>query len=333
MKVPTILRSPVVPAAAATLLVFVLGAITTPRFLTGQNMENLALQTSIVAIVAIGSGLTILSGEIDLSPGSQVSLLSMILATSLANFGWSVPAACVLVLVVGLVLGAVNGVLVTWGRVPSFVGTLGTLSVFAGMALLFNHGSPIFGLSSGLQEVFYGRFLRMPLPFLYTVALFLIAYLFLSYTVLGREIYAVGGNAVAASLSGLRPNRVRFLAFTFAGLAAGFGAILITARLASGSPNLGGGLELTAITAAVVGGISLSGGRGSIIGALLGAVTISSVQNILNLNAVPTTWQRIVLGVIIILAVSIDGWKNEFSLLARLRWGTKGAGPGTRVTQ
>jgi len=333
VKVLPILRSPVVPAAVATFLVFLLGVITTPRFLTGQNMENLTLQTSIVAIVAIGSGLTILSGEIDLSPGSQVSLLSMILATGLTSFGWSIPVACFVVLVLGAVLGAVNGVLVTWGRVPSFVGTLGTLSAFAGIALLFNHGSPIFGLSSEMQAVFYGKFLGMPLPLLYTVGLFLVAYLFLSYTVLGREIYAVGGNSVAASLSGLRPHRVRFLAFTFAGLAAGSGAILITARLGSGSPALGSGLELSAITAAVVGGISLSGGRGSIIGALLGAATISSVQNILNLNAVPTTWQSIVLGAIIILAVSIDGWRNEFSLLARWRWGTKRGGAGTGVTQ
>ncbi len=325
MKPLSIVRSPVFPAAVATLLVFVVGAATTPRFFTGQNLENLALQTSVVAIVAIGSGLTILTGEIDLSPGAQVSLLSMVLATVLTGFHLSVPIACALVLLGGLLLGMVNGVLVAWGRVPSFVETLATLSAFGGIALLFNNGSPIFNLPPSLQEIFYGSFLGLALPFWYTVVLFLLAYLFLTFTVSGRQIYAVGGNRAAAVLSGLKPNRIRFLAFALAGLAAGAGAILITARLGTGSPNLGNGLELAAITAAVVGGISLLGGRGGIFGALLGAVTISTVQNILNLNSVPTTWQNIALGIIIVLAVSLDAWKNEFSLLARFRFSTRRA--------
>jgi ribose transport system permease protein len=291
------------PALLATIAVIALGAVTTPSFFDINNFQNLIMQLAVVGMLSMGAGLVILTGEIDLSVGSMVSLLSMVLATLVVQAELPMAFVVPLVLLGGVILGSVNGVLVTYLRVPSFVATLGTLGVFGGIALLFNGGSPITGLSNEVQDIFYGKILGVPLPLIYMIVIIALLRVFLVRTVPGRSVYAVGGNSLAASLSGLAPNRIRLLAFMLAGLLTGVAAVLFAGRLGAGSPNLG----------AVVGGISLSGGRGDVLGALLGATTIVVVQNILNLNAVPPTWQSIVQGLIIIIAVSFDAWRGHFS--------------------
>lgn len=307
------------PALLATLAVFILGTITTERFFSIANFSNLILQLSVISILSMAAGIVILTGEIDLSPGAAVSLLSMILASGLMRWDMSVPMAISLALIGGLILGLINGLLVTALRVPSFVATLGTLGIFSGVSLLFNGGSPITGLPEQFQDVFYSRIWGIPFPLFVLVFIILVLRFFLMRTVQGRSVYAVGGNKIAATLSGLSPNRTKLLAFAIAGVLVGIGAVMFSARLASGSPNLGNGLELSAIAGAVVGGISLAGGRGHVLGALFGATTIVIVQNILNLNAVPTTWQNIVQGLIIIAAVSIDSWRGSDVLNLR-KW-------------
>lgn len=302
------------PALVATVAVTILGAATTPRFFELQNFQNVILQLAVVAILSMGAALVILSGEIDLSPGAMISLLSMVLATLVGQLQLPVFIAILVILVGGLVLGLVNGVLVTYLRVPSFVATLGTMGVFTGIALLFNGGSPITGLGEEIQGWFYGKLGPIPLPLIYMVVLAVALRMLLVQTVPGRSIYAVGGNRTAAALSGLAPNGIRLLAFALAGALTGVAAVLFTARLGAGTPNLGSGLELAAIAGAVVGGISLSGGRGHVLGALFGATTIVLVQNILNLNAVRPAWQSIVQGLIIIVAVSLDSWRNSIDL-------------------
>jgi ribose transport system permease protein len=301
------------PALLATIAVIALGAVTTPSFFDINNFQNLIMQLAVVGMLSMGAGLVILTGEIDLSVGSMVSLLSMVLATLVVQAELPMAFVVPLVLLGGVILGSVNGVLVTYLRVPSFVATLGTLGVFGGIALLFNGGSPITGLGNEVQDIFYGKILGVPLPLIYMIVIIALLRVFLVRTVPGRSVYAVGGNSLAASLSGLAPNRIRLLAFMLAGLLTGVAAVLFAGRLGAGSPNLGNGLELAAIAGAVVGGISLSGGRGDVLGALLGATTIVVVQNILNLNAVPPTWQSIVQGLIIIIAVSFDAWRGHFS--------------------
>ena len=307
------------PALVATLAVMVIGAATTNRFFEIQNFQNVILQLAVVAILSMGAALVILTGEIDLSPGAMVSFLSMVLATLVARAEMPVSMAVPVVIGGGLVLGLTNGVLVTYLRVPSFVATLGTMGVFGGLALVFNGGSPITGLGDDVQDWFYGKIGPIPLPLVYMVVLAIVLRLLLERTVPGRSIYAVGGNRVAAALSGLSPNRIRLLAFAASGTLTGFAAVLFAARLGAGSPNLGSGLELSAIAGAVVGGISLAGGRGHILGALFGATTIVLVQNILNLNAVRPMWQSIVQGLIIIAAVSLDSWRHSFDARRLLR--------------
>lgn len=308
-----VLSLPFVGPGIATLAVALLVASTTDRFLTPGNLNNLALQVSIVALVAIGSTVVIIAGGIDLSPGSAIALLTMLLAMMLKFWGFGFWPAIVLALAAGAAIGAINGTITAYLRIPPFITTLAGLSAYRGMAFMFNNGSPVFEASDRLEPLFYGRLLGIPLPLLYIVFFFAAAHWLMRRTRLGRSIYAVGGNANAARLSGIKVHRVQLYAFTLAGLMAAVAAVLMAARLNSGSPNYGVGLELQAIAAAVIGGASLAGGRGDMVATLFGALTVTIVQNGLNLNAVATSTQNVVIGVIIVLAVGIDMWRGELS--------------------
>jgi ribose transport system permease protein len=306
-----LLSLPVTGPALATLVVAVLVALTTERFLTPGNLNNLALQVSIVSLIAIGSTAVIIVGGIDLSPGSAIALLTMVLAMMLKFWGIPFPAAFVLTLVGGAAIGALNGAITAYLRIPSFITTLAGLSAYRGLAFAFNSGSPVFEASDYLEPIFYGKIAGIPLPLIYIIVFFGAAQWLMRLTRLGRSIYAVGGNANAARLSGIKTRRIQLYAFMLAGLMTGVAAILMAARLNSGSPNYGVGLELSAIAAAVIGGASLAGGRGDMIATLFGALTITIVQNGLNLNAVQTSTQNIVVGAIIVIAVGLDMWRPE----------------------
>jgi ribose transport system permease protein len=212
-------------------------------------------------------------------------------------------------------LGLCLGFITSYGRIPSFITTLAALIAFRGLALTFNNGSPIFSLDPGLEPIFYGKLAGIPLPFFYLLFFYALAAFTMNFTKLGREIYAVGGNPAAAVLTGINVRKVQAITFAIAGFMTAVGAILMSARLNSGSPNYGQTLELQAIAAAVVGGASLAGGRGNILATFMGAMTIVIVQNGLNLNAAPSSVQNIVLGLIILLAVGIDMWRVELSAL------------------
>jgi ribose transport system permease protein len=306
-----LVRAAIVGPVIALFLAVILITLTTDRFMTAQNLMNVSLQVSAVAIAAIGGTMVILTGGIDLSPGSAVALTTCVLAVLVKLMGIPVGVGILLVLVMGAAMGALNGVLSAYGRIPTFIATLATLSVYRGLAFLITEGTPIFNIAPGLDRVFYDRLFGIPLPFYYVIVLYVLTYVFLRHTSIGRAIYAVGGNVSAARLSGIQVNRVRMVAFVLAGLTASISGLLTAARLNSGSPNYGVGLELQAIAAAVIGGASLTGGIGNIVSTLFGATTVAVVQNGLNLNAVPAAWQNITLGMIIVLAVSLDMWRAD----------------------
>lgn len=300
---------------AALVIVSLIVALTTDRFLNPVNLSNLWLQVSIVALVAIGASIVIFAAGIDLSAGSMVALLTMILAQMLKFVGIPLVFAIPLILCAGALLGLTLGMITAFGRIPSFITTLAALIAFRGLALTFNSGSPVFSLHPGLEPIFYGKLAGIPLPFLYLVGFYALASFIMNFTKLGREIYAIGGNPSAAVLSGINVRRVQATTFAIAGFMTAVGAVLMSARLNSGSPNYGQTLELQAIAAAVVGGASLAGGRGNILATLMGAMTIVIVQNGLNLNAAPSSVQNIVLGLIILFAVGVDMWRVEVSAL------------------
>ncbi len=315
------LRSSIIGPMGALVIAVLIVSMTTDRFLTAQNLMNVSLQVSTVAIAAIGATLVILTGGIDLSPGSAVALTTCLLAIFVKNQGMPVGIGLMLALGLGAGMGLLNGLLSTYGRIPSYVATLANMSGFRGLAFLITKGSPIFSVSPFLEPLFYGRLLGVPLPFYYVVALYGLTYVYLRNTASGRAIYAVGGNESAARLSGIHVSRTRLWAFILAGLTAAIAGVLMTARLNSGSPNYGVGLELAAIAAAVIGGASLTGGYGNVVATLFGALTVAVVQNVLNLNAVPAAWQNITLGLIIVLAVGFDMWRSDIARAAsRLIW-------------
>lgn len=307
----------------ALIIVIIIVGLTTDRFFTPGNLRNLMLQVSIVSLVAIGSTLVIIAGGIDLSPGSAIALLTMILASMIKFLGIPAPFAIILIVMIGALLGFWNGALTTYLRIPSFVTTLASMTIFSGFAFLFNNGSPIFSISDTLTEIFYGKIFGIPYVFFYVFFFFILFSLIMRYTELGREIYAVGGNAAAARFSGINVKKTVVMSFIFAGVTASLGSVLMAARLNSGSPNYGVGMELSAIAAAVVGGASLGGGKGDIIATFFGASIITIVHNGLNLNAMPTSVQNIVIGMIIIFAVFLDMWRVDlgdiFSRLASRR--------------
>ncbi len=305
------LRSTIAGPIFAFLLVFVVVALITPRFFHPQNLSNVSLQVSLVAIVAIGATLVILTGGIDLSPGAIVALVCTSLAYMVRTLGIPLPLGIVLVLLLGILLGFINGFLSSYGKIPSFIVTLATMNIFRGLAFAITGGITIFSVSPDLNPIFYGRFLGIPLPFYYVVILYTLAAMFLRNTIPGRSIYALGGNEAAARLSGIHVNRIRLLAFVLAGFTAAIAGVLETAWLDSGSAAYGSELALGGIAAAVIGGASLVGGYANILASLVGALTVAVVQNGLNMHAVQLAWQDVTLGLVIILAVGVDMWRGD----------------------
>ncbi|HYW31197.1 MAG TPA: ABC transporter permease [Gemmatimonas sp.] len=290
----------------AGLLVLCIGLwIATPFFATIPNLTNVLEQSAIIGIIAIGMTFVILTGGIDLSVGSVVALSGITLATAVES-GVSVPLAVGVGLLTGIAAGAINGVLVTAGRLPPFIATLGTMSAARGAALMLSDGRPISGFPPGLRIIATERLLGVPLPVIGMILLYALAHLVLTRTVLGRYTYAIGGNEEATVLAGVNVRRYKILVYAIAGASAAGCAIPLVARLNSAQPIAGIGYELDAIAAVVIGGTSLLGGSGSVVGTLIGALIMSVLRNGLNLLGVSSYVQQIAIGVVIVVAVLVD---------------------------
>jgi len=293
------------PLLGLFLLCLVL-SLASPHFLTVDNLLNVLRQSAINAILALGQLLVIITAGIDLSIGSVVGLTIVIL-TLLMRHGVSALLAAAITLGVGTLIGLGNGLLLTRLRLPHpFISTLGTLNVARGAALLLAGGVPISGLPPGFRGVVAGSLLRVPMPVVIAAVAYLITHVFLSRTVYGRDLYAIGGNREAARLCGIPVDRRLNLAYALSGAAAALGAVVLAARMNSGFPLAGTGAELDAIAAVIIGGASFFGGVGTVGGTLIGALIIGFLRNGLNLLDVSAFWQMIVIGVVIVVAVWID---------------------------
>jgi ribose transport system permease protein len=277
----------------------------TPHFLTVSNLLNVLEQTAINAIVAVGMTFVIISGGIDLSVGSVLALSGIALGSALQS-GAPVPVAIILALGVGLACGLANGALVTFGRLPPFIATLGMMSVARGAALMLAEGRPISGFDDGFRMLATGRVLMLPAPAIIAGLIYAVAHFVLGHTVFGRATYAIGGNEEAARLSGVHVRYHKTAIYGVAGLMSAAAAVVLTARLNSAQPTAGTMYELDAIAATVIGGTSLLGGEGTIIGALIGALIMGVLRNGLNLLDVSSFFQQVVIGAVIIGAVLVD---------------------------
>lgn len=292
----------IVIALLVALLVF--GAVISDRFRTTNNVFNILEQSTGLALVSLGQTLTILTGGIDLSVGSTISLLST-LTSGLINGDASMIAPVIVgILLLGLVIGLINGLLIIWLKVHPLIVTLGTGTVLQGLVLLYSLG-PAGKVPRGFTFLAYGKFLGIPLGAIFVVVIFALVGLFITYFRLGRYIYAVGDDDAGARLMGLPRAKVILTVYGFCGFCCALTAIYLTARFGVGQPYTGLNYTLTSITPVVVGGTLLSGGKGGVLGTLLGVYLISLLNNVLNFMDISTHYQLIAQGLIVIAAVSI----------------------------
>lgn len=283
-------------------LVLVLGA-TAPNFLTAGNLLDVARQLSFTGIVAFGMTLVIVAAEIDISVGSAIAFSSALFGVLVQNLGWAIWVAAIAVCAVGTLVGAAAGLVRALLNVPSFIVTLALFSALSGLALLITSAMPIPITDPGFAAWGNGSVLGIPVPVLILVAVFAAFWVLANRTTFGRSAYAIGGNAEAARLSGIPVARIRATLFAITGLLAAISGLLQTARLGAGNPTIGTGTEFAVITAVIVGGASLYGGRGSMLGTLLGVVFIGLLNNGMVLLGVNSYAQNVANGIIVLLAV------------------------------
>lgn len=282
------------------------------HFLSKNNIFGVMRAFSLTAIMAIGETMVIISGGIDLSVGSIMGLVGLLTGMLIQN-GQPILLAVMVGLLIGMAMGAFNGGMITGLRLPPFIATLGTLSIGRGLIYVITKGYPVTvdTKHSGFLFLGQGYLGPVPVPVVLMVLLMVVGAVFLTRTRLGRYIYALGGNEQAARLSGIRVDRVKLILYTLSGLFAGFAGVVLLARLVSAQPSAGLGYELPVIAAAVIGGTSLSGGEGTIVGTIIGAALIGVLENGMVLLGINTYAQQAVTGTVIILAVAVDMYRRR----------------------
>lgn len=295
----------------ALIILMAVITIINSNFLTANNLLNLLLQVTSNALIAFGMTFVILTGGIDLSVGSILALSSALTAGLLGS-GMLVTLAILISLILGCILGMMNGLLISYGKLAPFIVTLATMTIFRGATLVYTNGNPI---TKGLSDTFLFQFLGqgyivgIPFPVIIMFIVFIVLYVLLHKTAFGKSVYAIGGNEKAAYISGVKLNKVKIIIYSISGIMASISGLIITSRLSSAQPTAGASYEMDAIAAVVLGGTSLSGGKGRILGTLIGALIIGVLNNGLNIIGVSAFWQQVVKGVVILIAVLIDRFK------------------------
>lgn len=296
------------------LLMMIILTILTNTFLTGNNLINIVRQVTFWAIIGLGALVTLIGGDFDLSPGSVVGLVSVLSAMTIqTSVGNSLAMPILTTLAIGAAVGFVNGGLIAYLRMPAFIATLGTQLLLRGLALYISNGRPVSNLDSKFTYLGGGSIGVIPVPVIILVILSAFTWYLLKYTRLGRHIYAIGGNAQAAVVSGVNVKAVKLFTYVYAGIMAAIAGMLLTARVASGQPGLGESFEMKAISGCVIGGVSLSGGIGSVYSLICGILVIGVLNNGMDLMNISGYMQQIAEGLILILAVLLDVFRSRAS--------------------
>ena len=322
-SIKQITGKPIIKPLVALLIMVLAMTFLSENFATSDNLFNVMRQVSVNLCISIGMTLVILTGGIDLSVGSILALSGAV-AAGLMKSGIEMEGqnlfvgftfwGCVLVaLLIGALLGAFNGLMITRFKLPPFVATLGMLTIARGLTMLYTNGFPITGLGNSFSYLGTGWFAGVPMPVWVALFVVLVFSFYMKKTRTGRYIFAIGGNEKASLLSGIKVSKVLLLVYTMAGVLSAIAGLLVTARLDSAQPNAGGGYELDAIAAVVIGGTSMSGGKGSIAGTVVGALIIGVLNNGLVLLNVSPFWQQVIKGFVIIGAVVLDKYSSRKS--------------------
>lgn len=294
------------------LILCIILSIVSPVFLTTDNLISVLRQVSNNVFLALGMTLIMILGGIDLSVGAIVAASGTLTVGFIVNNGMPIPAAILLGILIGVVLGFFNGVIIAHFKLPAFIVTLATMNIAQGIAYIYSGGRSARITNDAYTMIGTGKlFGFLPLPVVYMVILTIIFIIILNKTRFGTNIFAIGGNREAARLSGVPSKKVEIAVYTIAGLLAALAGIVLSARMYSGQPSVGSGYEMDAIAACVLGGVSMAGGRGRISGTIFGVLIIGIVSNGLNLMGVSSFWQLLVKGLIILIAVLIDAQKGK----------------------
>ncbi|NBC30136.1 MAG: ABC transporter permease [Spirochaetes bacterium] len=301
----------------AFILLCTILAFASPYFLRTRNIINVLRQSSVIGLLGIGMTFVILTGGIDLSVGSVLAFGGIISASFASQYfgGTAAPAGFALLaaLVGGALLGSVNGFLIARWRVPAFVVTLGMLSIARGLTFIYTDGMPVPNVTDSFQAFGQAYFLGLPMPVIIVAGVFVIAWIVLYKTRFGRYVYAVGGNETSARISGVNTRLIIFFVYVISGLLSALGGVILTARTTAGLPQAGVAYELDTIAVVVIGGTSLAGGQGTLIGTLFGALIVGVINNGLDLLGVSAYYQQVIQGAIIIAAVGLDALRKRQS--------------------
>ena len=286
-------------------LLFVIMSVVNRNFISGVNLRNVVRQVVVITILACGEQLMLISGMVDLSPGRVLAFAGTLSAYCMMKTG-NLFLALVVGLACGLLFGAINGALITAFDIPPFIATLASMQMADGAIMAFTGGQNYSNLPASFNFLGQGYIGFIPFPVVIMILVLIITYIILAWTPMGRSLYAIGGNQAAALASGIRVKRSKFFACTFGGVCTGLAGILLMARMSSGQPAAGEGMEMDAITAVIVGGTSMSGGVGNILNTIVGSLIIGIIKNFMNLQNINSSFQDIVLGILICVAVIID---------------------------
>ncbi len=291
-------------------LVIIIG-ISSPVFLSARNIRNVLQQVSTLGVLSMGMTVLMISGGIDLSVGSAMSVVAVIVGKMLKDWGFSADISILVGLALGFGIGYMNGVLVSRTRVHPFILTLGTMTALQGVAIVITEGYPITDLGERFEVLGGGTIRGIPIIIIFFFIVMFFCYFLLQHTQLGRRAYAIGGNEKTAFLAGIKVKRYKVIFYAFCGLLTGLAALLLASRISSAIPTMGSGFELQSIGAVVIGGTPLSGGQGSVWGTLVGVLLLGVIANGLNLLHVEASWQYIVTGAIIVVAVIIHEHRSK----------------------
>lgn len=282
------------------------------RFGTFDNLQSILVAAAPFALIALGQTLVILTGGIDLSVGSVIAVAGMSAAwVSVHVDGGGIWLPIIAGVLAGLIVGCVNGLVISNLNVPPFIATLGTMTLGSGMAYVIGGGAPINGLPDSFGWLANQRILGLTIPVLVMIVGIVVFAIIMRNTTFGMRVYAIGGNMNAAQIAGVKTKGVLLRVYAFSGILAGLSGVMLASRVISGPPNLGLGFELDAIAAVVIGGASMTGGRGTIIGTAIGLLLIQTLNNGLDIMTVPAYWQKVVKGLLIVVAVALDVWATK----------------------
>lgn len=294
----------------AFIIAFIAFSFLSPYFLQVSNFLNIALALAITLMLAAGETVTLISGLPDISVASTLAFSGMITALLIVN-NVNYILAIIIAILAGSFIGYINGIVTTKLKISPFITTLGTMATFRGLSFIISGGKSIGFQNETFENLGRGRILGIPIPFVAALFICLTIYFILNFTVFGRRIYAVGGNSDISKLFGINVNRIKVMAFVISGITASIGGVFITAKMKTGAPIAGTGMELPVIAAVILGGTSLSGGVGNIWGTILGVAFLSTLSNGFTLTYVSSYWQNVIRGIVLIGAVALDVMRRE----------------------